>query len=102
MTRIPGWDDDVPYIGGESREFLEQLISETGLPPPDRWEAYDVYIDREDGTVTGMITAGGVEFQVEETGVTVEDPLDWDWVWSIWDWIAENYPDVDIDSHYTE
>lgn len=102
MTKFRGWDgEDLPYLGGRSREFIEQLIAETDLPPPDRWDAYDVFIDREDGSVTGMITADGIEHTVKETGIPdLADVFEWDWALSVYDWIQENWPDVDLDVIY--
>lgn len=104
MTRIAGWDDDVPYIAGEAREALEDLVSEQGLSSPDQWDSYDVYMDAGDDSIRAMITTNdGGEFEIEQHGIEWENwtTLDeFDWVWEIWDWVVENYPEVDTDSHY--
>lgn len=94
-----GWDD-IPYIGGDAREALEQLIEEQGIPGPEHWSSYDVNMDNTSGTVEAIITDDkGVEYEVSiETDLVELD--DWDWAWDIWDWLIENYPDVDLDSKY--
>jgi hypothetical protein len=104
--KLDGWDDAVPYLGGEAREAIEDLISEQGLPPPEDWTSYDVFMDNDNDTIRAMITTdNGSEFEIEQHDVdwshwTSVD--EFDWCWEIWDWIIENYPDVDTDSHYTE
>lgn len=94
-----GWDD-VPYIGGEAREALELLMDEQNLPGPDEWSSFDVNMDTSSGAVEVIITADdGTEYEIS-LQTDLEDLDDWDWAWDLWDWLIENYPDVDLDSKY--
>ncbi len=97
------WFDDAQEGRGrlynEPKEAMEGMVEE-GLPPPEYWDSYDVYIDENE--VTGVITADGIEYSFTDSGIDLTDLGDWDWVWDIWDWILEWDIDIDMDSHYAQ
>lgn len=104
MTNIPGWSGSFPFIADQALEAIEMLVNEQGLPPPDQWTAYDIFMDGENDMTRAMITTeDGGEYEIEQHEIDWDNWTsvdDYDWVWEIWDWIVDNYPEVDVDSHY--
>jgi hypothetical protein len=74
------------------------LIAERDLPPPEEWESFDVYMGADEQRMS-IHAADGYDYDVNVDG-SIYDADGWDWMWDIWEWIAENYPDTDLDSHY--
>jgi hypothetical protein len=99
-----GWDDtDLP--GRTIPEIQEQISdwAEQGLSSPDHWTNFDIFIDGDNDHVRAVLTDDeGFEYSVD-IDVDVDDDLNgWDWVWEFWDWLSEEFPEVDLDSQYAE
>lgn len=91
-----GWADESALYADalESARELEAL----GAPGPEEWESY--VIDMDAGTLD-ITTIDGQTFGWEGV-VDLDNPDDYDWIWAMWDWLAENYPDVDRETKYSE
>jgi len=96
-------DDDIPrsHLGGEPREIIEGLIRDHDLPPPTEWTNYDVEIGQDEQRM--LITDDdGFDYEFKISGSDVYDIDEWDWMWDIWEWLRDKFPDVELDSEYTE
>ena len=94
------WVDDIPFgIEGYTGPVDGALgeLEDLGLGPPDTWTDFDIYIG-DDSVDFEIIDASGEVYEYSVEGDPTE--TDWDWVFDIWDWLGDEYPDVDKDSHY--
>jgi hypothetical protein len=99
-----GWDDTdlpgalIPEIQDQISEWAEQ-----GMGPPETWTNFDISIDGDnDHVVASMTTDDGYTYSVDIDADLDNDLQGWDWVWEMWDWLSEEFPEVDLDSQYAE
>jgi len=99
MPTYDNWiDDEAIKYSTDAAEQIQEWIDQ-GLGTPDEWDSFNVNINADDETITGIISSGGYDYAVE-VDASAEDMDTWDWLFDIWDWLEDEYPDVDTDTFY--
>lgn len=76
-------------------------MDEQNLPHPDHWSGFEILMDADGHGATMMIVADdGTEYELIIDQIDLYDLDSWDYVWDIWDWLIQNWPDVDLVAKY--